>query len=199
MKKCWGHTHLFVGIAAAAVIAQPKNVGECAVVVIGGSLGAIICDIEVKSNKYFKDVYYSRITFGAMAILALLFDFLMGGVVCSYILTNNWLYTLIGAVTFVTVCLFGYFSIHRTFTHSILYVFLLGAAVGLLCKPLVLSFLVGAVMHLVLDIVNKKPILLLYPVSKGVCLKWFTADGVADKVFLALGIVGSIIALYYST
>ena len=54
-------------------------------------------------------------------------------------------------------------------------------------------------MHLVLDIVNKKPILLLYPVSKGVCLKWFTADGVADKVFLALGIVGSIIALYYST
>ena len=63
-----GKTHIAVGLAAAYAITQPKTMSEFAIATVGGSIGGIMADIDVKidnSNKFAAkaslDALYSEI------------------------------------------------------------------------------------------------------------------------------------------
>ena len=53
----------------------------------------------------------------------------------------------------------------------------------------------GALSHLLLDLTNKKPLQLLWPLKKGFCLKWFLSNRLANRVFLFLGLAADVLAL----
>ena len=61
--------------------------------------------------------------------------------------------------------------------------------------PLVIPFLIGYISHILLYIMNKKPVMVLFPSEKGICLNWFYAGKIANKVFLVLGCVGLVGAI----
>lgn len=55
-----GKTHIAVGIASAYTIMQPKTSIELAVATVGGSIGGIMADIDVKidrSNRFAQRAY----------------------------------------------------------------------------------------------------------------------------------------------
>ena len=50
-----GKTHLFMGITAAAVLTRPDTVGGCLAALMGGAVGGVLSDIDVKSGKGRRD------------------------------------------------------------------------------------------------------------------------------------------------
>lgn len=194
-----GKTHISVGVAAAVVLTQPSSLGGCIAAIIGGSTGGLICDIEVRSNRYHRDALHARIILAALVVVALLADALMRGPVTSYVLQSNVTLLLAGAVLLAGASIFGRFQPHRTFTHSLLGLVLFSIGVALLCLPLTFAFAVGFLSHVLLDLLNKKPIQLLYPSKAGkVCLGVCYANGKANQVFLVLGVLGSAVGLGYA-
>jgi inner membrane protein len=192
-------THITAGIASATLVTQPSTVGECVVAIVGGSAGGIICDIEVHSNRYIRDALYARIAVAAIALVSLLADVLMHGPMSTYVTETNETILLSGAALVVGVSLFGRFQPHRTFTHSLLALLLLSMGVAMVCLPLTAAFAVGFLSHVVLDLLNKKRVQLFYPSKVGnVCLSLCYANGIANKFFLGLGILGSVIGVGYS-
>jgi inner membrane protein len=50
-----------------------------------------------------------------------------------------------------------------------------------------MPFAIAFTSHLILDVMNKRPVRLLYPAKKVVSLKWFYADRLANKFFAFAG------------
>ena len=78
-KTMMGKTHLFMGITAAAVLTRPDTVGGCLAALMGGAVGGVLSDIDVKSGKGRRDDPDARIMAGGICVLALGVDHLMGG------------------------------------------------------------------------------------------------------------------------
>lgn len=73
-----GKTHIAVGIAAAYLITHPQTAPEFIIATVGGSIGGVMADIDVKidtSNKYAAkasmDALYGEILAAAISVGAL--------------------------------------------------------------------------------------------------------------------------------
>lgn len=190
-----GKTHIFIGMASAIAITSPNTIGGCLASIMGGAVGGIISDIDVRSNSYCRDALYARLIASGIVVASLAIDFFAGGGIWKNILSTDSTRLFIGIGMFVILCLIGVFQDHREFTHSLIALVLFSLSVGLFCYPIILPFAIGFLSHLLLDILNKKPIRLLYPKEKGVCLKLCYSDKIADKVFMVMGIVGTVLFL----
>ena len=93
------------------------------------------------------------------------------------------------AVLFLLVCVFVRYSPHRGFSHSLLALALEAAVLRLVMKEAVPAFSIAYVSHLLLDILNKRPVRILFPLKKGFRLGWFYVNRRADKTLLFLGAV----------
>ena len=81
-----GKTHIAVGIAAAYLITHPQTAPEFIIATVGGSIGGVMADIDVKidtSNKYAAkasmDALYGEILAVAISVGALAGDYFTGG------------------------------------------------------------------------------------------------------------------------
>ena len=84
---------------------------------------------------------------------------------------------------------------HRGFSHSLLALVLETACVQLVFPEAALPFAAAFASHVLLDLMNKRPVRLFFPAKKGVCLGWFYADGLANKAFAAIGAFWLIVAI----
>ena len=185
-----GKTHVSMGIAAAFLVLQPTTAGEFAVAVIGGAGGGLLPDIEVRSSLSFRDPMNARWIALALALLFLGVDEAVDGPILTAVAQNSPLQLFAGALIFLVAGLFGRRSAHRTFTHSLLGLAVFCFGLGLVCAPLVVSFAVGFASHVLLDLLNKKPVQLFYPLKAGrFCLKLVYANGVVNVVCLVVGVV----------
>lgn len=141
---------------------------------------------------------YARLIVAGIVVASLVIDFFIGGGIWKNILSTDSTRLFTGIGIFAILCLVGIFQEHREFTHSLIALVLFSLSVGLFCYPIIIPFTIGFLSHLLLDILNKKPIRLLYPKEKGVCLKLCYANKIADKVFMVIGIVGTVFILSYS-
>lgn len=195
-----GKTHIAVGIAAAYMIMQPKSTTEFVVATVGGSIGGIMADVDVKidrSNKFAQkasmDALYGEILAIAISICALIGNYFTGGQVIQNIIFH-WHTALIGAVIFIVLTVIGEISKHRDRTHSILALALFTVAVALISIPIGIAFLIGYGTHLLIDLLNKSPIRMLYPLKKGICFKVCYADRLGNELLLVGGV--GVIVLY---
>lgn len=194
-----GKTHIAVGMATAYIITQPKTSTEFVAATVGGSIGGIMADIDVKINrsnqhalKASLDALYGEILAVAISVCALVGDFFTGGQIIQTVI-SHWQTALIGAVIFIALTVIGEISQHRDRTHSLLALALFSASTFLISVPISMSFLIGYASHLLIDLLNKSPIRLFYPLKKGICFKVCYADRLGNELLLIAGV--SIITL----
>ena len=182
-----GKTHLAVGVGAALTIAQPTTLAGCFTAIIGGAVGGVLPDVDTVRTDGKKGAPQVQ-AFAAMLTAALLtLDSVLETGICAGIARRDPDTLAMGAMMFVALWLVGFWSDHRSFTHSLGAVCLFTWAVNLICPPLSMSFLVGYGSHLVLDLLNKRPLKLFYPLDTGVCFGVFYSNREANSLCLYAG------------
>ena len=144
-----GKTHIAVGFAASYAITQPKIMPEFVIATVGGCLGGVMADIDVKfdtSNKYAAkaslDALYGEILAIAISVGALAGDYFTGGNILQGIVENMPKFA-VGAVMFIVLAVIGELSKHRDRTHSLLALVLFSASVFLIEPHIGLAFAIG--------------------------------------------------------
>ena len=171
-----GKTHIAVGIAAAYTITQPKTMPEF-----------------VFAAKASLDALYGEILAIAISVGSLAGDFFTGGNIIQGILGNT-PRLAVGAAMFVALTVIGELSKHRDKTHSLLALVLFSVAVFLIEPHIGIAFAIGYSSHLIIDLLNKSPIRILYPLKKGICFKFCYADRLGNELLLIAGVL--IMVLY---
>ncbi len=198
-----GKTHLVAGIAAAYMIMQPKNLTDIILTTVGGSIGGVMADLDVKiqtgseiAKEKTMDALYGDILAAALSATLLTVDAITGGCILRSIAEHK-IMALIGAGLFVVLCVLGVLSKpHRGRTHSLLALVLSSASVFLIHRTIGIAFALGYGTHLLLDLLNKSPMRLLYPLQTKLCLKLCSGSKLANEIVLTL--CCCVIALYLS-
>lgn len=188
-----GKTHIAIGIASAMIALQPHTAQELIVSTIGGAIGGIMSDIDVRIDRSSRsakttslDALYGEVMVIMLTIFLLAADFVKGRVIINELLQSGRL-GLAGAAAFLLLTALGEVSKHRGKTHSLLYGALFTGSVMLIHLPIGIAFGVGYLSHLLADLLNKGPIRLLWPLKKTFCLKLCYADQLANELFLIGG------------
>ena len=192
-----GKTHITVGMASALLVAQPSDFAGCLIAVIGGSIGGIMCDIEVRSNPRCRDALHARLIVLVIVTIAVLVEAAVGGPLSNAILHGNRVLVVGGAAIAAATAAYSRFrSTHRGFSHSLLALALFSGGLLAILPALAVAFALGFVSHVLLDLLNKKPIQLLYPSRRGrLCLRLCYASGATNTALMwagALGVVGGL-------
>ena len=190
-----GKTHISVGIAAALFVSQPASSAVCLATVLAGALGSITPDIDVHSNSHNRDALIARLIVVGLAIVGFGIDRALGAQLWAYISQIQLSQQAIGLLGFFGLCAIGRFTPHRSFTHSVLALVLFSLALGLVLPMAIPAFAAGYASHLLLDLLNKMPMNLLFPLESGWCLHLCHADGLTNKVLMVAGLVGDIVLL----
>lgn len=191
-------THIAIGVASALLITQPHDITSCLTAVIGGAVGGIMSDIDVRSNKKCRDALYGRLIALGLTIIALFIDFFIGKEIINYIISpERRIIVIIGAILFAISILTGMAQLHRRATHSLLALLIMSAEVYMICPILGITFAIGFASHLAIDLFNKKPILLFYPLKKGAYFNLCYASKTANFVLMVVGTILSVVSLGY--
>lgn len=195
-----GLTHIAVGIASSYLLLQPNTPSELVAATVGGSIGGILADIDVKIDKRNQyalraslDALYSEIIAISISIGAIVADCLSGGTIISTILGHK-IRSIVGFGILVLLIVLGELSKHRDRTHSVLAMLLFSGALFLTEESIGIAAAVGYSSHLSVDLLNKSPIRILYPLKKRVCLNICYADRLGNELFFA---VSACLASYY--
>ena len=185
-----GPTHVAVGVASALVLTHPATIPGVMIAAAGGAAGGWISDIDCREPK-LHDVIADTVKAVVVCAAALAVDDWIGNGLCAYLRASWGTESVMGLIGFLACCLFGITTNHRSFTHSVLGIFLMIKTVSMFCQPLAFPFGIGLVSHILLDLTNHKGIQLFWPLNKRFCLDLFDADGMVNAI---IGRVASAIA-----
>lgn len=188
-----GKTHVAVGVATSLAILRPKTTVGVIGAIAGGAIGGWICDIDCRDIEYKDSTIPDFIIAFIVAAISVFLDYRIGNGMCDYLLSHFGILTIAGIFIFLGTCIFGFFSDHRTFTHSLLGLVLLVLSMGMVCLPLALPFGIGYISHIIIDLTNKRGIHLFYPLNKGFCMDICDSDGSANMALLFIGTAASVI------
>ncbi len=163
-------THLTTGIATALILTQPSTPQGLAAAIIGGALGGALPDIDIIRNKTSIDSVITQSVAAVIAVAAVFADYYFSFGILSY-LQNHPGSAVTGLVMYGVLMVIGFYAPHRGFTHSLLGLFLFSSAIGIVYPSISAAYVAGYVSHLALDLLNKKPVQLFFPLKKGICLK----------------------------
>lgn len=186
-------THLAIGVAASMAAVQPQDPLECAAALTCGALGAVICDIDMMWKTRMRDVMSCLLTVSLLFLALLAADlFTHYGATAQLAgwIGERW---IAGMVLLAVMCVLGFFAEHRSFTHSLLGLTLFSAAVYMLIPQHCLGFIVGYASHILLDLMNRKPLRLMYPFRQGYCWHWCSASGKVNTLLMWVGIAASMV------
>ena len=182
-------------MAAAFSIVRPETVAEALPVIAGGALGCLICDLDCENKSEKSDSSRWRAVMALVAAAALIEDHLLDAGMWRSLGQNGQYLWFAGLAGFVITCVFAGGSGHRGFSHSLLAMGLETLCLWLVFPAVAVPFSIAFASHVLLDMMNKRSVRLFYPAKKGLCLGWFYADRLANKVFTACGIVWLIAAI----
>ncbi len=190
-------THLVCGIATSLTVLQPQSPKELAVAVIGGALGGSIPDIDIIKSRTNLDSIITQSTAFIIATAAVFCDYYFNYGILRYLRMHPGS-AVTGAVLYIALMVIGFYAPHRSFTHSIAAMLLFTAAVRMIYPQLTNAYLLGYVSHLALDLLNRKPEELFYPIRKGICLKLCYSNRKANRFLFTAGSVVTAGMLAYS-
>jgi len=186
-------THITMGIGTSLLLLHPHTASGISAVLIGGTFGAIIPDIDCKSTRISRDALHGRIIAAAVIAASVFFGQFQQVSLLKDILQTHVNHTiLLGFLLMSILCVAGRISGHRSFSHSFLFFVLMGGAIYQIYPAFLPGFCIGCLSHLLLDCLNKKPVRLLYPMKTEFCMKLCYADGMANKVLLWVGLLLSV-------
>ncbi len=199
-----GKTHIAVGAAAAlaaATCVPPSLTGGVPLIegdasamacLAAGALGGLLPDADISTSEashqlrraWWLLVAVVAATFGADALVGAN----LGAQTISFVRAAG-VYQVAGVAVIVAVLACGRASGHRGFSHSLVAATLLFGGAYLAVPGLALALTAGYLSHLAIDLLNKAPERLFWPVSKGQSLGLCKAGGVVDGALLVLGVV----------
>ena len=200
-----GKAHITIGMASALTVMMPESMPAALPVITGAAAGCLICDIDCDSPREKSDTSRYRLLAVIIVVIALLADrayglgliragsgaSLQGGELplsmWQTAAQNGAVMVCAGIAVFALTLTFANISSHRGFSHSLLAMALEAGSLYLVFPQTVPAFVIAFASHLLLDLTNKKPVRILYPVKKGFCLGLYYADRLADKVCAAIG------------
>ena len=195
-----GYTHAAIGAAGALTLAAMNGDGSPTLYItasIAGALGGVAVDIDTRDNLTNPKVTDAGRT--RLAIVGLLgIGILLDGVFKTGILTTaiSRQYTaLTGLIVFAVILLIGFFTPHRTFSHSLLFIGITSIGVYCIYPDAATYYFVGGILHLLFDMLNypfrNHGIWLLYPIKpgKGIALGICKAARTGNKICYFAGII----------
>lgn len=193
------NTHAVWGAASAAAVTQCSSIGQIISAACLGALGGVICDIDLFSKHNHKN-RLARIIIGVAVFLIMLaavdFKFHIG--IYRRIYAYAGLGQSAGIVGFIALCIIFMAAAHRKFSHSILACILSSLCVYLIYPPVCPAYAAGFISHLALDLLNKKPEQLFFPMKKGVCLNLMYSDRTGNTVMFIIGTLMSVVLIALS-
>lgn len=164
-----GKTHLVVGTAlASGLLLLNHNTSNSEIIttsIVLSALGAILPDIDTE-HSIMRKVFYGTISaIGFMIALIFYSNINPKSLI-------NWdevtVPIIIGVCGFIGLLIYGYFSSHRTFTHTLLALILFSLSIYMICNNLAYTmyFAIGMLSHQLLDMLNKERIYWLNPITK---------------------------------
>ncbi|MBP5594126.1 MAG: metal-dependent hydrolase [Pseudobutyrivibrio sp.] len=191
-------THLAIGLASSITILGPKNIQELCPIVIGASVGSILCDIDCKIGTS-KDAVLGRTVATIISVVALYTDIAAHGSMFEYFMRTHIISLVLGLLMILITGYFSRESVHRGFSHSLMAFGLYVIGMFFFSAPVLIGFIIGFASHLLLDLINYRPIQLFYPLEKGVSLKICKANSRLNIVIMILGYIWliGVCILYY--
>lgn len=188
-------THLSIGIAAALAVAPATSEGLY-YALIGGSIGSMICDIDRSSEGTVRDAGVGWLITAVISAAVYLKETVFSGIGFTYrdLISNPW--QLVCVVLLIGLLLFAISGAHRGFSHSLLMLACSFFFLFFISRRASLFYAIAFLTHILLDVLNKRPVRVLYPMKKGFCLYWFYCDGTANSVLMLAG-AAAIIALLF--
>lgn len=204
-----GKTHIAVGAAAALAAAKyiplaltggvPVITGDASTFacLAAGAAGGLLPDTDVSTSEASRQL--RRAWWLLVAVVASSFgaDAIVGSDLwarAAAFVRAAGVYQVAGVAVIVAVLACGRASGHRGFSHSLVATALFFGGAYLAVPGLALALVVGYFSHLVVDLLNKAPERIFWPVSHGVSLGLCKVGGVVDGALLVLG-VAAVVAL----
>lgn len=169
------NVHMIIGATTATSICLLTQNVEPKVLIPSTAIamfGAIVSDVDAEKRSKFKSMFEKFIkililigigTWIYMHVTQTSFD-----VIKSFILQSK---ILVGISIFTIVCLIGYFTKHRTFTHWLIAIPIFSIGICLVFGfKLTIFFALGMLSHDLIDCLNKEEIQLFYPIKKNCTL-----------------------------
>lgn len=181
-------THLAIGVASSLTILAPDTLQELCPIVIGASVGSILCDIDCKIG-VSKDAVLGRTLATILSVAALYVDIVAHGSMFEYFMQAHIISLVLGLLIILITGYFARESLHRGFSHSLMAFGLYCIGIFLFSKPVLIGFIIGFASHLLLDILNYRPVQLFYPREKGVSLKICKAKSKLNIVIMIIGYI----------
>lgn len=189
-----GKTHVIVGAAAGLalgpVLGAPAAAGLAAAAA-GGALGGMLPDLDVRNAAHPLWDLISRVAAVGLLILAVCLDAAAGWPLARRAARAGLEPVALGAVGLVALCCAARLSAHRSFSHSLLALAGFAVATRLACPPLAPALAAGYASHLVLDLLNHRPLRLLWPARRGFCLRLCKTGGVVDACCTTAGLLAA--------
>lgn len=180
-------THVMCANLVSLYLMKPDSISELLITCGCASLGGLVPDVDLKdstSDKLFDRLMTSLITIIVMSFFVKYFfdiDLYCKIKECSYI---NY---LISACLFIVMAYLGSKSSHRSFTHSMLGLFVYSAILSYgFGMNVIIPYFVSHLSHIVLDLFNKKGIALFYPSKYRFCLELCESNGKVNKFLFIL-------------
>lgn len=190
-----GKVHVAVGIATTSgILALTKitdNTDTMTTLIILSALGSIFPDIDI-AHSIMRKIFYGCI--------------LTAIIICGLSITQgipikgliNWnevtIPIIIGFISFCGMTVYGFFTAHRTFTHTLLALILFSLSIFLMTSNITytLFFTIGMFSHQLLDMLNKEKIYWLNPIiKKDFATYSFNSSGVISTMLFITGIISS--------
>ena len=195
-------THVACGNLISLSVIKPTTIPGLLITIGASTLGSLLPDVDLKdstTDKLFDRLMTSLITIVIMSVLIKhLFNIDIYTEIKKY---NNIFNYLISITIFIIMSYLGSKTSHRSFTHSILGLFIYTAVLSYsFNNNIVLPYFISHLAHILLDIQNKKGIALFYPFKFRLSLKLCESDGTVNKLlFTLLSILTVIILIIIST
>lgn len=180
-------THVMCANLVSLCLMRPDNIFDLVVTCGVSTLGGLVPDVDLKdstSDKLFDRLMTSLITIVLMSfVIKYFFDIDLYCKIkeCSYI---NY---LISSCLFIVMAFLGSKSSHRSFTHSILGMFIYSGILSYgFGNNVVYPYFVSHLSHIVLDLFNKKGVALFYPSKYRLCFGICDSNGKVNKFLFIL-------------
>lgn len=156
------------------------------------TIGGIISDLDIRTSDKHKAVDLMVFLFFALLTIGYYFDNKYNFGLFNIVSNSNYYLNIIGLIVFLIICFYGMHQPHRSFLHSFLGIFLLTFTLYICFNVIWFPFLLGMFSHIFLDIFNKRPLRLFYPLKFGFSLKLCNYDSFVDTLVF----IGSIAVLF---
>ena len=190
-------THIACANLISLSLIRPTTIPSLLITVGVSSLGSILPDVDKKdstSDKLFDRLMTSLIT---IIIMGVLIKYFFNINIYKQIKEYNNIYNYIICITiFIIMSYLGSKTSHRSFTHSILGLFIYTAILSYSFKDnIVKPYFISHLSHMLLDLLNMKGVALFYPFKFRFSLKLCESNGIFNQLLFSLFSILIIIVL----